>query len=245
MGKIEEYGIEKQKEATLYFDYKTRKYINKNKLEIGLPAFERCIEVPWVNDKVSQIAAQGMSLIDFGCNKSQYIKDLRAKYTLKTYGIDMKSDASNFVDIFFKGQYNKNIKDQMISNGPYDIVTAISAVEHAGCKMHPDKDGITKYQISICKDLIENSSYFFLSAPYGERPGWAEDESRKNLYQFDQDLVKSITDIAQEDGKDFLVEVYRLEDGYWVKSNMVESKDSCYRDEKQGASAIVLISVWR
>jgi hypothetical protein len=244
MGKIKEYSVEKQKEAVLYFDSKSRKYIYEKEEEKGLPSFERCVEIPWIKDKVSQIASKGMSLIDFGCNKAQYIIDLKKEYDLKTYGIDMKSQGSYFVDVFFKGQYNKKIKDKLISSGPYDIVTAISAVEHAGCKMHPDKDGIEKYQMDICKDLIENSSHFFLSAPYGKRPGWAEDQSRKNLYQFDLDLVNKIIDFSSSIGKSSLTETYMLKEEYWEKSDLKECSDCIYRNNKQGASAIVLLSIW-
>jgi len=243
--KMKEYKVEKEKEVVVYFDKATRRYTNKNESEIGMPPFERCVEVPWVKDKVSQIATDGMKLIDFGCNKAQYIVDLKNEHNLKTYGTDMKSQGSNFVDVFFKGEYNDKIEDKVISNGPYDIATAISAVEHAGCKRHPDIKWITNYQKRICKVLIENSSYFFLSVPFGQRPGWAKDKSRKNLHQFDESLINSIVDFSISIGRSALIEPYILSGEHWIKSSMEECSKCSYRENKQGASAIVLLSVWK
>jgi len=241
--KFERYEVERCKEATLNFDRKTRKYTYIDESEEGLPPFERCIEVPWVKDKISKIVDNGMKLLDFGCNKAQYIKDLKKEYNLTTYGIDMKPQGSNFVDVFFKGQYGDKIEKDMIDQGPYDIITAISAVEHAGHTWHPDISKITDYQKRICQTMIDNSSYFFLSVPFGKRPGWAADNSRKNLYQFDQKLISDIVSYANSKGCDSMVEVYKFDNGYWIESNLEESSDSVYRNGKQGASSIVLLSV--
>lgn len=242
---IKKYTVKDKKESTLFFDSKSRKYYYQDKSQIGELPFERCIEVPWLIDKVGQIIdIRNKKLFDFGCNKASYIISLKEKYNLTTYGIDLKKDGKNFVDIFYKGMYNNSLYEDISKDAPYCVVSAISSIEHAGCKWHPNVKKITNYQLSICKDMINISDYFFLSVPYGERPGWAKDASRNNLYQFNEFMLSDIEKFAQENNKKYLEEFYLFNDGYWISSDKESCNHQCYRPNKQGASAIALISIF-
>ena len=87
------------KEVRLVF--KNKKYINVNPGEKGKPAFERCVELAWLDDKMKQINPMSGTLLDFGCNKAQYIRDFKKQYELTTYGIDAKKGGKKFVDKFY------------------------------------------------------------------------------------------------------------------------------------------------
>lgn len=240
---LKKYSADNVQEVAMKFH--KGKYLYLKKSEQGKPAFERCVEVPWIIDKIKQINPQpNSSLFDFGCNKAKYILDLKQQYELKTFGIDMKPKAKNFVDIFFHGEYDDRLQRAISKHGPYQIVTAISAVEHAGHMMHPEEVAIRRYQLEICKFLITSSESFFLSVPFGSRPGWAKDKSRRNLYQFNDEMIHQIENIAKGCKKNTMVEIYKLRDEHWCQSSMEKSSSSRYRDAKSGASAIALVSVY-
>lgn len=228
--------------------YKNGKWVYDNKEEDGLPAFERCVELGWVADKICQVSKtkklKGQKLFDFGCNKASYIKEFKKKYNLKTYGVDMKSGGRNFVDVFYQGAFNKNSKKSIRPESPFRLVTSISAVEHAGCKWHPNASRITSYQEYILDFLIGISEYFFLSVPFGRRPGWPKDGTRRNLYQFDVNLLDHLKNQASERNKDYLEEIYKYSDDFWIVSNREETQRSRYRNKKQGASAVALVSIF-
>tara|TARA_Y100000310_G_scaffold121149_1_gene119961 strand:+ start:2202 stop:2945 length:744 start_codon:yes stop_codon:yes gene_type:complete len=244
---IVEHSHNNIKESVIRFDKKTRKWLYDNPKDQGKPAFERCVENCWILEKIASIDEDisGCKLVDFGCNKAEYIKILKSSYSLRTYGMDMKKLGSKYVDRFFCGEYNDSIEKKFIKNGPYKIATAISAIEHAGNKMHPDEGSIRKYQCRICKNLIRNSDYFFITVPFGKRPGWAKDKSRKNLYQFDEKMLDYMRKMSKKDGKEYLEEIYKLDGGFWVKSSRDKTRRCIYRGKKQGATAIAMVSVWR
>jgi len=212
----------------------------------GKPAFERCIENPWTLDKISSIDKDlsGAKMFDFGCNKARYVQAAKKLHNLKTYGIDAKPEGKRYVDHFFEGQYDDALERKIIREGPYAIATSISSVEHAGHDLHPNEGAIRRYQYRICKMMIENSEYFFLTVPFGKRPGWAKDESRKNLYQFNPEMLDYIKAVADAEGKNYLEEVYKLEGDKWVISDRDAAADCRYRGNKLGATAIALVSVW-
>lgn len=218
-------------------------YVNSS--DQGKATFERCIENPWVADKLSQIQdIHGKTLFDFGCNRAKYVIDLKNQFQLRTYGIDAKAEGREYVDRFFHGVYNNRLANSIKESGPYHVATAISAVEHAGHDMHPNAEAITAYQYKICVDMMSCSNYFFLTVPFGRRPGWAKDKSRTNLYQFDTCLLDSLKAEALRQSKDYLEEIYMLREGLWVQSNRDEAGSARYRGNKLGASAIALISFW-
>lgn len=245
MAKIKPFHVEKAKEVEIRFNPKNRKYEYLDPSEEGKPAFERCIENPWIADKIVQAnPLPGQKLFDFGCNKARYLLNAERTYNLKTYGVDIKEGGADYVEKFYKGMFNKKIKRNIRKDAPFDIATSISSVEHAGCKWHPDEARIRNYQMEICEFLMSISDYFFLSVPYGRRPGWAEDKSRKNLYQFDSYMFADLIRIADKLGKDHLCEYYKLDVGYWSKALVQDVMNCRYRGNKQGATAIGLFSMW-
>lgn len=207
--------------------------------------FERCVEDTWVEDKLKQCDLRSNdSLFDFGCNKASYILDAKKNFGIKTSGIDMKKEAKNFVDSFFLGEFDKKLKAKIKAAAPFTVCTGISSIEHAGNKWHPNEDKIRRYQIGICEFLIGISKVFLLTVPFGARPGWAKDKSRKNLYQFNKDMLEGLKKYADQNGKQYLEEVFKLDAGYWARSTAEECKDCRYRGKKQGATAVALISIW-
>lgn len=242
---IKKLETEPLKENCLKFNSKTRKYIPIDESRGDEPPFERCIELKWLHDKIDQIKPDpNTRLFDFGCNKAKYIGDVKDKYNMVTAGIDMKAQGSSCVDEFYRGEFNDNHRNMINETSPYLISTSISSVEHSGCKMHPDKKRITEYQYDICKFLCEISQYFLLTTPFGKRPGWAKDKSRTNLYQFNCDMLDLIKNIADEQNKSYLEEIYILDNGFWRLSDREEARNCSYRDEKSGASAVSLMCIY-
>jgi len=183
-------------------------------------------------------------LFDFGCNKAEYIQVLKKKHFLKTFGIDIKRAGADYVDQFFLGQFNDKLQGSIEKSGPYHVATAISAIEHAGCNLHPDEPKIRKYQLGIFEFLIKSSNTFFFSVPFGKRPGWAKDGSRKNLYQLNSHVLDDINKIAKAMDKKYLEEIYKLQNGKWCQSNREASSKCIYRSNKSGASAVALVSIY-
>jgi len=241
---IHEFGRNRIKEVTVV--YRNKKYIYPNSKQQGMPAFERCVELGWLDDKMAQVPdLEGSKLFDFGCNKAAYIQKFKEQHNLqKTYGIDIKKQGKNFVDRFFHGSFNNPLAQQIKRRGTFRVATAISAVEHAGCAWRPDEARITEYQQGICGFLMQISEFFFLTVPFGRRPGWASDNSRKNLYQFDPKMLKSLKRAAHNLGKKYTEEIYKFDNGYWVKSSKDDARRCRYRSKKSGASAVALVSVF-
>jgi len=239
---IEPFKLDHVREATLHFDRRKKQYSHMDSSQEGMPAFERCVENTWVMDKLRQVDEGHRSkLFDFGCNKANYILEAKKIYGFKTYGIDLKAPGKRYTDVFVEGMFNSKRARKLRKMGPFDVATSISAVEHAGCGWHPDEKRIRQYQIGICEFMICLSSYFFLTVPFGKRPGWARDESRKNLYQFSTDMLDEIRHLHD---KNYLEEIYKVNDGYWDKCSRDDAAGCRYRSGKQGASAIALISIW-
>lgn len=240
-------------EPRLVYNPLSRRYIFENPENEGRLACERNVEVPWINDKLSQafkkrLILHKLKLFDFGCNKAQYLLDAKKIYKVKIFGIDMKSQAKNFVCKFFHSEFNQKVAEKIRSYAPFDVCTAISSIEHAGYKYHPNKEWIWEYHMEIIRFLIDTSRVCFISAPFGQRPGWASDGSRKNFYQFNVPMLSAIEKYSRYRNKNFLNEIYRYVDqgpsGVWVKSNIESTKNSFYRKNKSGASAVTLMSVW-
>lgn len=229
------------REATLKF--KNGKYITKDS-DIGLYPFERSVELPWLNDKVGQInLSVGDKLLDFGCNKAKYIKSFKNKYGLITHGIDAKKSGSKFVDYFYGGVFNDKLDKRIRKKSPFSIGTSISAIEHAGCSFGNEKK-TRKYQKHICKFMIDVSECFFLSVPFGSRPGWANDKSRTNFYQFDALLLDFVKEYAKFSNMKYMEEFYLWDGLYWNISERQQNLQCKYRDKKSGATSVALISIW-
>jgi len=249
---IKPLALDNAREVRVDFDPATKRYVYANPKEQGFLSYERCVEVPWIQDKLAQVFDgwtphfwRKRKLFDFGCNKAQYVSDAKRTYGLKTFGIDMKSSGANFVDSFFRAEFNGAVADRIRRHAWFDVCTAISAVEHSGCNRHPDEAWITEYQMEIIRFLIDSSRSCFISVPFGQRPGWAQDESRKNFYQFDAAMLAAIQSFARYRNKNSLHEIYKYEpSGIWVKSDITRTASCLYRGNKGGASAIALISVW-
>lgn len=253
---IKPFALDNIREVRVDFDPATRRYFYTNPEEQGLPALERCVEVPWIHDKLAQVFQSTSSrlwerlkkqkVFDFGCNKARYLLDARTDYGVETFGIDMKAAGKDFVDAFFHAEFDRAVADRIRRHAPFDVCTAISAVEHAGYARHPDKTWITEYQMEIVRFLIDVGRYCFISVPFGQRPGWAQDGSRKNFYQFDPAMLAATESFARYRDRNYLREIYKYDPaGIWIKSDIAGTEHCLYRDNKGGALAVALISVWR
>ncbi len=236
------FNVQKIKEVCMNFN--RGKYKNIDPSEKGKPAFERCVELLWLEDKVKQLNPISGSMIDFGCNKAQYIRDFKKKYNFTTYGIDAKKPGGKFVDHFYGGLFNKKTAKKIRSLPLFDLGTSISSIEHSGCAM-PKERYVRNYQTMICQFMIDVSKNFFLSVPFGMRPGWADDRSRLNFYQFDSALLDSLQSYAESVGKSYMEEFYILDNGHWVSSTRHQNMKCKYRDKKQGATSVALVSIWK
>jgi len=246
MNKIRLQSLDQDRFKEVVIRREKKKWVYVDPAEQNMPAFERCVELAWLDHKILQVPnLSGSKLIDFGCNKAKYIQKYKDMYGLKTYGIDIKKEASKFVDRLFCGEFNNNIVQKVKRRGTFQVATAISAIEHAGYSHHPDNKYITDYQKYICRFLIDISKFLFITVPYGSRPGWISGiGSKKNLYQFNADMLAMLKTEAHDRGKKYVEEIYKYDKGYWAKSDKESTKDCIYRPKKQGASAVALISIY-
>lgn len=207
--------------------------------------FERCIEIPWLLDKIQQAGIDSVSKIfDFGCNKAEYLLGIKKEYGCTTYGIDAKPEGRKYVDHFYHGLFDAILMKKINAAGMFNICSAISAIEHAGYAWHPNEHKITEYQKSICEFLIRVSNACFFTFPFGRRPGWPKDLSRRNLYQFNGHMLDFLREYAYSLKKNYLEEIYKFDHGYWIKDSRESSSKCRYRGQKSGAAAVALISVY-
>ena len=262
---LEKFFLDNIKEPVVNYNPVTRQYIYENPEEKGQLAYERCVEVPWTQSSIKQaielIESKGLhttvktkklfsfgqnykySIFDFGCNKAKYLSQAKEKYDIKTFGLDLKKPAKKFVDNFFYGEFNDKLAKKVKKKAPFDICTAISSIEHAGYRLKI-QSLIDAYQNKILKFLIDISSFTFISVPFGKRPGWSNDGSRENLYQFDEVMIKNIKSYVMGKRKNCFIEYYKFDAKHWFKVEVGEANATVYRDNKGGAAAIALISIY-
>lgn len=123
---------------------------------------ERDVEIPLL---ISFIKAHPdiKKALDVGCAGSLYVSQLR-EYLAFYDGIDLEADGrvAKALDHYFVG----DVLDH--EHGPYDLVFAISVVEHYGVKQKPTINYQDK-QIELVKRIGELSEkYIFLTFPFGE-----------------------------------------------------------------------------
>jgi hypothetical protein len=260
---LEKFSMDNVKEPVVNYDPVTRHYSYANPEEEGLPAYERCVEVPWTQHSIGQaielIESEGLNIkrtkklfsfgkncrytiFDFGCNKAKYLSQAKEKYDIKTFGLDLKKPAKNFVDQFYYGEFNEKLAKKVKKEALFDICTAISSIEHSGYRLKT-QSLIDAYQDKIIKFLIDISTFTFLSVPFGKRPGWSNDGSRQNLFQFDESMINDIHSYVKDKKKNCLVEYYKFDAKHWSKVDVKEVTNSVYRDNKGGAAAIAFISI--
>ena len=262
---LEKFSMDNVKEPIVNYNPVTRQYIYEDPEEKGQLAYERCVEIPWIRNSIKQaislieskdlhttVKAKKLfsfrrnhkySIFDFGCNKAKYLSQAKEKYDIKTFGLDLKKPAKNFVDKFFYGEFNDKLGKRVQKKAPFDICRAISSIEHAGYRLKT-QSLIDAYQNKILKFLLDLSTFTFISVPFGKRPGWSNDRSRENLYQFDEVMIKNIKSYVKDKKKKSFVEYYKFDANHWFKVDIGEVNNTVYRDNKGGAGAIALISIY-
>ena len=261
---LEKFFMDNIKEPVVNYNPENRQYVYANPDENGLPAYERCVEIPWIKHSINQavafIKSEGLNIVkkkrlfsfdqnhtytifDFGCNKARYLSEAKEKYDIKTFGLDLKKPAKKFVDKFFYGEFNDKLAKKVKKEAPFDICSAVSSIEHAGYRLNKQSQ-IDAYQNEILKFLIDIGTFNFISVPFGKRPGWPNDGLRQNLYQFDEAMIKNINSYVKAKRKNCLVEYYRFEDELWFKVDVQDVTDTVFRDNKGGAAAIAFVSIY-
>lgn len=123
---------------------------------------ERDVEIPLLMKFVKD-HPDIKTALDVGCARAFYISWLR-HHVLRLDGIDFDFDESinRYLSNYFTADFVGVDLDQ------YDLVTAISTVEHYGIKQKPDKCPFC-VQIKFIEQMAwTTKKYLFLTFPYGQ-----------------------------------------------------------------------------
>lgn len=123
---------------------------------------ERDVEIPLFLDFIKKHSPI-KSVFDIGCSHAFYAPEIRK--LVKTFdGIDFESDkiVVELLDNFYQGDFmGGNFRK-------YDLISAISVIEHYGIKQRPE-DNWNDKQIEMVEKIGRLSNkYIFLTFPYGQ-----------------------------------------------------------------------------
>jgi SAM-dependent methyltransferase len=156
---------------------------------------ERLYEIPTFWTYFANISAKVKRVLDFGCC------DSKTALHLCTLGYDVTGvDLRDY-------EYDKLlpnftfIKGDIFSNsgmrGGFDLIVAVSAIEHVGLKAYGGPQGRDdKELVRLFSRLLNPNGYIFVSVPYGaiyEEKEWLRvyDDRRLNeLFEFDFKLLR-------------------------------------------------------
>jgi len=123
---------------------------------------ERDVEIPLLIDFIKKCRDID-KVLDVGCARSIYLKQVR-KLVRIFECIDMEFDkkANLFLDNYFIGDVTES------NLGSYDLVFAISVIEHYGVKQRPASCPLCSQKDLVKKIASLAKKYVFLSFPYGQ-----------------------------------------------------------------------------
>ena len=166
---------------------------------------ERSIEYPFVFMNIGEPPA---TILDIGCSGSDFPIVLAA-YSFNVYGTDIRDyHIKNPTFTFIKG----DIMSTSFPDNFFDIITAISTIEHLGLAgRYEVKDDITsadEIAIKEIKRIIKKNGRFIMTVPYGR---FTIFKPWHKVYD-DKNLKNLITDFSVLKEKYFI----RNRNGCWI-----------------------------
>jgi len=149
---------------------------------------ERSIEYSFVFMNIGKPPA---TVLDVGCSGSDF-PEVLAAHGFDVYGIDIRNyHIENPTFSFIKG----NIMNTPFSDNIFDIITAISTIEHLGMsgryRIEEDIPSADKNAIKEIKRIIKKNGRFIMTVPYGRftilKP-WHKVYDDKNLEELIADF---------------------------------------------------------
>ena len=129
-----------------------------------MPYFsERDIEIPKLFEFLDRHSNEIKTILDVGCYGSQYLEELKKRGKVVdgvdfTYGEKEKK----FLWQYLTGDFLE------IDFADYNLVIALSTIEHYGIKQKPDPDYTVLQLFFFEKLLLTANHYLFVTFPYGE-----------------------------------------------------------------------------
>lgn len=123
---------------------------------------ERDVEIPLLVNFVTARSAYIESTLDIGCHGSSYAEEVSQLVPMYD-GIDFVVDPTVFR--FFNRYFQGDVLS--VDLEPYDLVTAISVIEHYGIKQEPSTAFRAKQRELVTRIGQLSKKYIFLSFPYG------------------------------------------------------------------------------
>jgi SAM-dependent methyltransferase len=196
--------------------------------QLSLDSNERIVEVPFVLQNL--VSPAGLRILDFGCTESVlpiYLATLGAQ----VIGVDLRDydfEHPNFS--FCKG----NFLDNDFQAAYFDIVIAVSAVEHCGLNVY----GSSIYDrgdfkvVQEFKRVLRPQGHLLLTVPFGNR--YIDEELRI----YDSELLKDLTNGFAVLKRKF----YRkaVEGTYWLECSEEEAANARYHPVT-GVEGVVLL----
>lgn len=189
--------------------------VKKTFLKLGyviLPASdlnnERVVEYPWMFRRIATCEGR---ILDVGCSGSDLSVKL-ANQGLKVYGIDIYKKA-----LQAQGHPNFNFvlcdaKRLPFVDNTFDLVTAISTIEHIGIGYYGDSEDYegdkkaVKEFLRVCKEMGKT----FITVPYGK---WSITSIQKT---YDGRALKRL---VQGFRAEIQMEYFRKQNNFWQKSD--------------------------
>lgn len=184
----------------------------------SLAPTDRYIENPFV---IKHLPRPPAKILDVGCSGS-FFPLLLSSFGYETYGIDMRNypilNKLNFDNFtFIKG----DIRQTSFSNAFFDVITAISIVEHIGISgrygMDENLEG-DKKALEEMKRILKPNGIILMTVPFGKAK-----ILKPYCKIYDDMLIKELV-------KDFKIE----EEEYYMQ----DSKGDWYRSPKNDAGAV-------
>lgn len=184
---------------------------------------ERIVEIPWIINKLK--STNNKKILDVGCTLNfKYLIDLFLKKN-KIFFINLFKEKNNY----FSNQISyiqNDIRNSALNDKYFDIVTAISVLEHIGFDNSIynyefkknntiNKQNYKKALLEI-KRVLKKGGKFFMTVPFGKK------QIFDNYMQFDHREINNIIKI-------FKPSKYKIEYYYFNKLNKCWSKTNPQR----------------
>lgn len=193
----------------------------------GNKSNERIIEYPQI---LAKLPLKKSRILDVGCRYSALPIQI-ASLGHRVYGIDLFPYYQKHPNFLFR---RGDILNPPFKKSFFDIVTAISTIEHIGCHYYGDKKdekGDIKAVESVYK-LIKPGGWFMLTLPFGKAmdAGWYRVYDQKRI-------EKLLSKFRQVELKTFV-----LKEKYWQVASIKKAKD---QDSSRKVRAIVFAKARR
>lgn len=188
---------------------------------------ERIVEYPFVFKHAIKLK-QGR-ILDVGCHGSYLLTEL-ASLGHEVYGIDIRQYPVQYPNVkFVKG----NICETKFPNGFFDMITAVSTIEHIGIKEQygdvEDPEG-DKKAVKEMTRIVKPDGKILITVPYGK----SDTETPYRIYT-ELSLKDLLSGLEIEN-----IEYFALKNGYWLPTSKVEAEKI---ETSKRANAVVLLKL--